>query len=35
MMREWCAEAEASGIRVLQEFAAHLRRYQLQPSAAA
>jgi stearoyl-CoA desaturase (delta-9 desaturase) len=30
MFREWCAEAEASGIRSLEEFAARLRRYRLQ-----
>ena len=28
-LREWCAEAEASGIQVLQEFADRLRSYQL------
>jgi stearoyl-CoA desaturase (delta-9 desaturase) len=27
--REWCAQAEASGIRALQEFAGTLRGYQL------
>jgi stearoyl-CoA desaturase (Delta-9 desaturase) len=27
--REWCAEAEASGVRSLQEFAASLRGYSL------
>jgi stearoyl-CoA desaturase (delta-9 desaturase) len=27
--REWCAQAEQSGIRALQEFAASLRGYQL------
>ena len=27
--REWCAQAEASGVRALQEFAATLRAYQL------
>ncbi len=26
-LREWCARAEASGIRSLQEFAAKLREY--------
>lgn len=30
--REWCAQAEASGIRVLQEFAASLRGYALRPA---
>ncbi|MEO0422929.1 MAG: fatty acid desaturase [Pseudomonadota bacterium] len=30
MMREWCAEAEASGIRALEEFSARLRRYRMQ-----
>ncbi len=28
-LREWCAEAEASGIKVLEEFAERLRSYQL------
>ena len=28
-LREWCAEAEASGIQVLEDFAARLRSYQL------
>jgi stearoyl-CoA desaturase (delta-9 desaturase) len=28
-LREWCAEAEASGIKVLEDFAARLRSYQL------
>jgi len=31
-LKEWCAEAEASGIKVLQEFAARLRSYQLAPA---
>lgn len=31
-LREWCAEAEASGIRSLEEFAARLRGYALQPA---
>ncbi len=31
-LRDWCAEAEASGIKVLEEFAARLRCYQLQPT---
>jgi len=28
-LREWCREAEASGIKVLEDFAARLRSYQL------
>ena len=28
----WCREAEASGIRYLEDFAAHLRAYSLRPS---
>ena len=28
-LRDWCAEAEASGIKVLEEFAERLRGYQL------
>ena len=28
-LRDWCAEAEASGIAVLEEFAFRLRSYQL------
>ena len=28
-LRDWCAEAEASGIQVLEEFAARLRSYAL------
>ena len=31
-LKEWCAEAEASGIKVLEEFAARLRAYQLAPA---
>ncbi len=31
-LREWCAEAEASGIQVLEDFAARLRSYQLAPA---
>ena len=31
-LREWCAEAEASGIKVLEEFAEQLRSYQLAPA---
>lgn len=30
-LKEWCAEAEASGIKVLEDFAARLRAYQLAP----
>lgn len=29
---DWCLEAEASGIRVLEEFALRLRAYQLMPA---
>ena len=32
-LMEWCLEAEASGIRYLEEFAEHLRAYSLRPSA--
>ena len=28
-LKQWCREAEASGIRVLQEFAARLKGYSL------
>jgi len=28
-LQEWCASAEASGIKALQDFAAHLRGYRL------
>lgn len=31
-LRQWCAEAEASGIKVLEEFARRLRSYQLAPA---
>lgn len=31
-LKDWCAEAEATRIRVLEDFAAHLRTYTLQPS---
>lgn len=31
-LKDWCAEAEASGIKVLAEFAARLRSYQLAPA---
>ncbi|WP_336365582.1 DesA family fatty acid desaturase [Marinobacter sp. C2H3] len=32
-LTEWCREAEASGIRYLEEFAAHLKAYSLRPAA--
>jgi len=32
-LRQWCAEAEASGIRALEEFARRLRSYQLAQAA--
>lgn len=31
-LKEWCTEAEASGIKVLEDFAARLRSYQLAPA---
>jgi stearoyl-CoA desaturase (delta-9 desaturase) len=31
-LKEWCAEAEASGIKVLEDFAARLRSYQMAPA---
>ena len=31
-LQEWCREAEASGIRSLQDFASRLRGYALQPA---
>jgi stearoyl-CoA desaturase (delta-9 desaturase) len=31
-LKEWCAEAEASGIKVLEEFASRLRSYQMAPA---
>lgn len=31
-LKDWCAEAEASGIKVLEDFAARLRSYQLAAS---
>lgn len=34
-LREWCSQAEASGIKALQEFAATLRTYSLQPASMA
>ncbi|MFA5677799.1 MAG: acyl-CoA desaturase [Pseudomonas sp.] len=33
-LMEWCAQAEATRIRVLADFAAHLRTYTLQPTTA-
>jgi stearoyl-CoA desaturase (delta-9 desaturase) len=33
-LKAWCAEAEASGIRSLEEFSARLRGYMLQPTPA-
>jgi stearoyl-CoA desaturase (delta-9 desaturase) len=33
-LQEWCREAEATGIRTLQDFAARLRGYSLAPVAA-
>ncbi|GAA3583718.1 MULTISPECIES: fatty acid desaturase [Marinobacter] len=32
-LMEWCREAEASGIRYLEEFATHLKAYSLRPAA--
>ena len=31
-LQAWCAEAEASGVRALQEYAARLKGYALQPA---
>ena len=31
-LAEWCAEADATGIELLQRFAGRLRRYSLQPA---
>jgi stearoyl-CoA desaturase (delta-9 desaturase) len=31
-LKQWCAEAEASGIQALEDFAARLRAYQLSPA---
>ena len=28
-LKDWCAEAEASGIQVLEDFAARLRSYRM------
>ncbi|MBI2382393.1 MAG: fatty acid desaturase [Gammaproteobacteria bacterium] len=33
-LQQWCAEAEATGIRVLAEFAAQLKTYRLAPAMA-
>ncbi len=33
-LQEWCAQAEASGIKALQDFAVRLRGYSLQPGIA-
>lgn len=33
-LKQWCQEAEESGIRALQEFAAQLRAYTVQPAPA-
>ncbi|NNF16350.1 MAG: acyl-CoA desaturase [Gammaproteobacteria bacterium] len=34
-LKDWCKEAEATGIRALQEFSQHLKTYTLQPQPAA
>ena len=31
-LKQWCVEAEASGIKVLEDFAQRLRSYQLSPA---
>ena len=31
-LQAWCAEAEASGVRALQDYAARLKGYALQPA---
>ena len=31
-LQAWCHEAEASGIRALQDFSARLKGYSLQPA---
>jgi len=31
-LQDWCSEAEASGIQVLEDFSARLRSYQLSPA---
>jgi stearoyl-CoA desaturase (Delta-9 desaturase) len=33
-LREWCAEAETSGVRALEEFSQNLREYIMQPQPA-
>jgi stearoyl-CoA desaturase (delta-9 desaturase) len=33
-LQDWCREAEATGIRALQEFSARLKGYSLQPTRA-
>jgi stearoyl-CoA desaturase (delta-9 desaturase) len=33
-LQAWCHEAEASGIRALQEYSARLKGYSLQPARA-
>ena len=33
-LKDWCQQAEESGIKALQEFADILRTYSLKPSAA-
>jgi stearoyl-CoA desaturase (Delta-9 desaturase) len=33
-LKDWIAQAEASGIKVLQEYAVILRSYALQPQTA-
>ena len=31
-LQAWCADAEASGVRALQEYSARLKGYALQPA---
>ena len=31
-LQAWCVEAEASGVRALQDYAARLKGYALQPA---
>ncbi len=31
-LKDWCVQAEATGIKVLEDFAQHLREYSLQPA---
>jgi stearoyl-CoA desaturase (delta-9 desaturase) len=33
-LQEWCREAEATGIRALQDYSARLKGYSLQPARA-